>query len=252
MWPITIPWPTTVPLTPCQTFRTIQTPRTHRQWTAIKLSRIQQLFITPKSWFPPRPQHPDCASGRPRWHKSMTKWKVTILVIFDFSKAFDTISHHILKKKLRLLNDGNLAIQWFYSYLANRLQAVIDEGGTVLHWLRAAFGIPQSSILGPLLFAVFINDLPAVLHYSNYMLYAGDFQLYYHCSPYVIIQGISTIQQDINSVVNWTITSWVLLSIRKTQIIILGSLQSTKQYRQIPWHTHVSISLLEWAGWNYH
>ena len=68
---------------------------------------------------------------------------LTILILFDFSKAFDSIPHTRLLAKLRSLNMSDHTLRWFFSYLADRLQAVVDEGESISDWLRASSGVPQ-------------------------------------------------------------------------------------------------------------
>ena len=84
-------------------------------------------------------------------------------ILFDFSKAFDSIPHAILQVKLRAEILSTDALRWFFTYLADRLQAVIDSGGKVSDWLRASSGVPRRSVLGPLPFAIYINEHPAVV-----------------------------------------------------------------------------------------
>ncbi|OXU30273.1 hypothetical protein TSAR_003408 [Trichomalopsis sarcophagae] len=81
--------------------------------------------------------------------------------------------------------------------------AVVDKGGSVFEWLRAASGVPQRSVLGPLLFAVHINDLPNVLKFSKRMIFADDTQIYCHCSPGGLEQALSNVQADAHAISDW-------------------------------------------------
>ena len=121
--------------------------------------------------------------------------KVTILILFNFSKAFDSIPDRRLLQKPRSSYLSNSTITWFYKYISDRYQAVINEDGTITSWVKSSSGVPQGSILSPLLFALYINDLPSVLRNVSYMIHAGDTQFYGHFKPSEIIEGIARIMQ---------------------------------------------------------
>ena len=74
---------------------------------------------------------------------------LTFLILFNFSKAFDSIPHTLLLAKLRSVGFTAHALRRFFTYLADRLQAVVDLGGKISDWLRAASGVPQGSVFWP-------------------------------------------------------------------------------------------------------
>lgn len=104
---------------------------------------------------------------------------VTISVLFDLSKAFDQVDHGLLIKKLRALGFSVHVLRWIWSYLTDRCQAVrYPMTGEMSDEEAVGTGILQGSVMGPLLFILYINDFCEVLRDCKYSLYADDFQIY--------------------------------------------------------------------------
>ena len=104
--------------------------------------------------------------------------KQTDILYLDFAKAFDSVDHTILIEKLRWYGIEGRLLHWFRNYLSNRTQKVVIDGMSSRS-LPVSSGVPQGSIVGPILFTVFINDLPDVLsEKTGSALYADDTKLF--------------------------------------------------------------------------
>ena len=110
------------------------------------------------------------------------KQLVTLLLLFYFSKAFDSVCHVRLLKKLFDYGFSKVVIHWIASYLINREQAVIDNNGNCTSYLKLNTAIPQGSVLGLLLLELYVNDISLCLDLNvSHLIYADDLQIYIGC-----------------------------------------------------------------------
>ena len=91
-------------------------------------------------------------------------WSITNtgMVTLDLQKAFDTVNHAILLAKMKALGITTDAVNWFQSYLSDR-QQIVDVNGILSNAKDVTCGVPQGSILGPLLFFIYVNDMPGAV-----------------------------------------------------------------------------------------
>jgi hypothetical protein len=147
------------------------------------------------------------------------------VIYFDFQKAFDTVPHQRLLLKLRQYGVIGQVLDWTQAFLSGRRQQV-SVNGSKSTWQDVISGVPQGSVLGPVLFAVYINDLPRLAS-STIKLFADDTKLYRRINNH---QDSEKLQQDINQLEKWS-KEWLLkFHPNKCKVLRLGRKPSTFAY----------------------
>ena len=154
--------------------------------------------------------------------KSLAKKHYTIGIFLDLTKAFDSLDHSILISKLYHLGIRGLALNWFQNYLSNRKQFTSYLNATSNSEI-ITHGVPQGSILGPLLFLIYINDLPDNLVNSKAILYADDTNLIFHDKD--LKKLITSINSELPKVQSWFSANKLTLNTKKTHSIIFHNRQ---------------------------
>ncbi|CAB0031183.1 unnamed protein product [Trichogramma brassicae] len=167
-----------------------------------------------------------------RARRAIDRREVSVLVSFDFSKAFDTIDHTILIRKLICSGCSDCVIEWFVSYLSSRSVCVRLEDGTHTEPRAVTSSVPQGSVLAPLLFSIFIADLPTCLLNSRHIIYADDTQIISHGLPANIGDLLRDVTRDANAVCEWaTQQNGLTCNAAKTKVMLIGSLSFVTSLR---------------------
>ena len=150
---------------------------------------------------------------------AMENKSLTVLILLDFSSAFNSVDFDILLGILSTLNVSPPVIEWFKSYLRGRSQSVqSDECSS--KWCELTAGVPQGGVLSPLLFSIFINATNVLS--SNYHLYTDDLQLYRHFKVGELVGAVAAINSDLENINKWAKSYGLLLNPNKSQALIVG------------------------------
>jgi hypothetical protein len=144
-------------------------------------------------------------------------------LFLDLAKAFDVVNHEFLLTKLLALGIRNDSNQWFRSYLSNRFQFVFCNS-VFSELLLNSKGVPQGSILGPLLFLLFIDDLKELILKGNLQLFADDIAIVYSEKNWADVE--QAMNQDLEEIRNWMSRNKLAVNIRKSNFIIFGNTET--------------------------
>ena len=159
---------------------------------------------------------------------AMNNNEITLSVYIDAMKAFDTVNHKMLLKKIEHFGINGKNLRWVKNYLSNRKQCtyannILSEEKII------TCGVPQGSVCGPLLFLFYINDISKVLKNCKVSLYADDTVLYYSAKDMQNV--ISSIQSDLTRLNMWCNKNRLTINCKKTKYCIYGMRSIVKQSR---------------------
>ena len=137
------------------------------------------------------------------WTQAYNSGYNTDIIYFDFSKAFDAVPHLCLLHKLEVYGIQDNLLMWFKNFLVGRQQCVVlNNIQSSWSTVTSGHGVPQGSVLGPLLFTIFVNDIPRIVR-SDVYLFADDIKL---SQTIKSSDDIQTLQDDIDKLFEWSIT----------------------------------------------
>ena len=157
-----------------------------------------------------------------QWRFNIDRGLVSGILFLDLKKAFDTVDHQLLLTKLEYTGISGHALEWFKSYLVNRFQ-IAYTNGVLSEKAILKCGVPQGSILGPLLFLIYINDLTTIADYATVRMYADDTNMTFTACSIPELQHDMNI--DLQFLQNWLIANRLTLNVLKTEFMLVGSRQ---------------------------
>ena len=160
------------------------------------------------------------------WSKALDRGDSVDVLYLDFKKAFDSVPHERLLRKIYAYGFRGNLFDWIKDFLNGRKQRV-SVNGSFSDWSDVLSGIPQGSVLGPLFFTIYINDLSSSLK-NKVLLFADDTKIYTTISR---SHPSSSLQDDIDSCVKWSSVWQLPFNISKCKLLHLGQFNPRHSYR---------------------
>ena len=156
--------------------------------------------------------------------RAISQQQVTGLCLLDLSAAFDTVDHSILLQRLKSwFGINNTVLSWIQSYLFSR-SFTVNINNIKSSPFQLLYGVPQGSVLGPLLFILYTTPLIHIISQSSvdHKLYADDTQLFLSFSPCNFQQNIQLLQNTISEISSWMASNFLSLNSSKTEFLLIG------------------------------
>ena len=160
---------------------------------------------------------------------AMNKGEVTLPILADFSKALDTVDYTVLIKKLSKLNISHEFLHLILSYISDRSQYVQIDSNKSRH-KKINFGVPQGSILGPILFNIYVSDMKNEFD-SPCIQYVNDINICQHCKVSKIPQSISTLTNAAKSIYAWSRDNNLVFNPKKTKFMLFSTKQMSTKHK---------------------
>ena len=168
----------------------------------------------------------DCVD---QWTKLLDRGKFVDVIYLDVSKAFDTVCHEKLLHKMNYYKISKEIVAWVSDFLAHRNQRVMLEN-TLSDSVAFPSGVPQGSVLGPVLFILFVNDLPLSITHGNISIYADDTKLYLGLHKDTYNADAVLLNADLQSVKQWFDTWQLKISVDKCHVLPLSVREARNVY----------------------
>ena len=162
--------------------------------------------------------------------KKMDMRMPTLAAFVDFRKAFDCVQHPILLEKLSNLGMNNSVVAWFASYLSNRKQRVLANN-VYSSYQMVKQGVPQGSVLGPLFYILYANDIVDTIKHCKIALYADDTVLYTADANFE--KSIQKLKTDMVALTNWCETNGIRMNTDKTKLMLFGNAKKLKALPEV-------------------
>jgi hypothetical protein len=164
---------------------------------------------------------------------AMDSQQVTLVVLLDLSAAFDTIQHETLIRRLEFMGVNDQALHWFCDYLTGRSCVVTVHNSTSTRW-NMQHGVPQGSVLGPVLFSAYMTPIGSIAarHNVQCMFYADDTQLYHSFAPDSCKEAVEQMQRCLHEIKEWMSLNQMKLNAEKTDCILVGMRQQLIKCQQ--------------------
>ena len=191
--------------------------------------------------------------------KALDNGNYAASVFLDFAKAFDTVNHEILIDKLENYGVRGIVRNWFESYLKNRHQ-IVKIGDTLSDKMQITCGVPQGSILGPILFLLYINDIKNSSKILKLFLFADD------TSTFLISKDIQELEsiykKELSYVTDWLNVNKLTLNVKKSNLILFKNAKKPaktlnikikgEQIEEKEYTKYLGILIDNKLSWNYH